>query len=640
MSIAVSNAQCRAGLIAWFFRWLANWWRRALPFYLTQEECDGWWATVQQVVGKNIRASEKVLPEIWVEQPEYKIIEAKLVEILGHPYWLRKVARWSSTWRASFGKSETIEKMFVKTFIGKFLSSARLGIWSIMKGNDALNLNKMVSLVVDKPTRAVIKVEYRTDPETGITRTFAEDMYAILHWVVGMLQAIEQLWFARTWMFIRCAILAPLLDMAWKKRPVLKHIGRRYGHVRHLTLDIHPQEILDVENPRARLVVRADGCILINDEEFGKVVHLVRDPATGTYLGETTSVSSVDTIEAIVFDRNVTTQCKKTGWHLPIMEAGVAYRLSTPLDNLIELRWSSNIARWIGDHILRRIKKIDLGMTLEQSRAVAHARAKAEHEKAEAVSNVLASHAPTRKVLDQLLNDLNRRSPRTVFTTRSIVVKFDIVGFTNRADRTAPDVLCEEISVLLADLASVANRHGFWEYNRAGDAAQYIFSLDWPLYPDEAQKWSTLEAAAKAALQMTKELHLVALKRNCILRIGVSYDNIIWRDQMLPGSVTVKFHGIGHALNKAARMESYGAVPGTTAFTREFLAAAGFSDALFDDRPTPDLSSIGSSIGDDIIFMGDLNEKPPKKIRTWRRRDIDEETVKQMTSLVNGKHSD
>lgn len=246
------------------------------------------------------------------------------------------------------------------------------------------------------------------------------------------------------------------------------------------------------------------------------------------------------------------------------------------------------------------------------------------------IRNMVADKVPTDNLLELMVERvLTHEDAGWWQTPKALIVQYDIVGYTNRTGDD-PEGFSRKLAVMLATLQDVAERYGFWEYQRIGDSAVLAYSLDFPRHEDElkALKWKTLQSAAEATIRMTDELHTVAKENNQLLRIGVNIGDVVWRDQNDPSSDSIKFHGVGRGLDDAARAESYISLPGTTGFTAPFMQVLTNTEAPALAHSVRGIEYCGL-VAEKKKFVG--GRVVQKRIEGWRKYVLSEIEISRIS---------
>lgn len=511
------------------------------------------WRAIEKALGRSIERAKTALAKLWVSLTEYQVVEDALVEEMGHAAHLVEVGRYSA--ETSYGGSKAVENLIkLLRWLGGLLMrliSPRVGVHEVDKGCRAFVHNKRFQVVAEGHDYAIFRVEYIASRD-GETRIATEDQRSLLGHIRGVLEAIAMLWPKSQ----RIKVLTSLPDGSV--------VTRWVGDVRYLTIDIHPADILAKEWPTAKLEIQADGNMFISGapfdrQSYGKVVHLQRDSETGEFLDRNFQMEpGDDTVSAILITRDVCTPCKRTGRLLPIMRAGEIFRSTTPLRNLILLRWRSTwLNRLVERLLLPKISaRLQNDMTQEADLAELRASDATTRREQERLKADLSEHYPNDKIRDQVV--LGRFSAGSRLT---VALQFDLCEFTTATSRMAAEPGAAWVDVVMNDARRIIREHGGWVYKTTGDCVVAIFT---PGFHSRGEHCGPAECALYACL-VAGELIRMGKNHGWEMRIGIHSGDVFWRKQ------SASLEGHGEPLNVASRLEHEYGKPGHVMVSGEVL---------------------------------------------------------------------
>lgn len=477
----------------------------------------------------------KRLAQTWVGLEAYQVIEDAVVEALGHPYHLAKVGRHSP--HVSFGWSEALEKRMLKSLI-RFITSPRVAVRQVALAAKAFNVNKVFRFVVDRPDRCIFAVDYLRGPN-GKTRDPEKDSRSLLFYIRGLFESLAPIW--------------PLQG--------------KHGSVKYLTVNIRPEAVLARELPDATVEYRGIW-LYVNDKRRGRIIHLRRDRRTDTFLGEYESTPGDNSIAAVLMDEDVNSLCTRTHTPLPLLRAGEIYRYQVAIPTHIELRWRTNWFFRLVEMIPGLLKPLEQGLGSEERMATAEARAAAEYARRQQFQTTVEADAPTKQVAEELIDGVFQEGLRP-----TLALQFDMKGFTKLSNQWGPEKTAHVLRQVFARMTEATRNRGFWPYKRVGDALVVIYA-EWSRQSDEPDQYSSLAAAARGLSRLAFEFQEIIKEFEGVqLRIGIGYGTVMWHNQSLEPN-TIRFEGIGEAINWAARIESKGARAGEVAATAAFCQLA------------------------------------------------------------------
>lgn len=492
----------------------------------------------------------KRLAQTWVGLEAYQVIENKVVEALGHPSHLAKVGRHSP--HVSFGWSEALEKGLLKSFI-RFITSPRVAVRQVAQATKAFNVNKMFRFVVDRPDRCVFAIDYLRGPN-GKAHHPENDSRSLLFYIRGLMESLAPIW----------------------------PFQGKHGSVKYLTVNIRPEVLLARELPSA--TVEYQGVWLyVNDKRCGRIVHLRRDRHTDTFLGDYESTPGDNSIAAVLLEQDVTSLCTRTRVHLPLLRAGEIYRYQVDIPTHIALRWRTNWFFRLVEMIPGLLKPLEKGLDSEERMASAEAKAAAERARRQQFQTTVEADAPTKRVAEELIDGAFQERTRP-----TLALQFDMKGFTKLSNHWGTEKTANVLRQVFAHMTTAARKRGFWPYKRVGDALVVIYT-DWSRHSDEPDQYASLAEAARGLSDLAFEFQELIKKFPGVqLRIGLGYGSVMWYNQSLEPN-TIRFEGIGEAINWAARIESKGAKAGEVAATANFCQLAHgtttLPEAIFESRP-------------------------------------------------------
>lgn len=513
----------------------------------------------------------RTLAQAWVTLPQYQQIENAFVTTSGHPSSLIEAGRTAAA--ASFGFSDSLQKFLLGGFI-RFVTSPRVAMRVVDQATRAFNHNKKFRFVVDEADHCVFEIEYVDGPH-GERRTATEDYRSILYYIPGIMESTIQIW---------------------------PH-QKQAGSVAYKTINITPRYVMQHEAPGATVMVNHD-TLFIDFQEYGEVVHLVRDAATGAYLGDYQTHAAPGTLAAILITRDVCTPDTKSGELRPVMRAGEIYRHNRDIPTHLALQWRTNWFFKLIESLPGLLKPIDRGLSQEERTAAAELLAASERAERELLTEIAERHAPTRRVAQLLMHGAYQE-----VMLPTLVMQIDVCGFTKIAAERGSRGTAEFLTHTMGKIKHmVQDEYGLWPYKFMGDGALVVWA-QWERHPDDPGQYQHAHEAAIGMIECTRRLHQLAKENGVKLRIGIAYDEVVWFDLNIEKDLDPNplFEGCGQGLNRAARLEQYGAFKGSTALAPEVV------NLIHPEMPTANVPPV---LGD-FHYRGHVAEKHGKTIEVW-----------------------
>ncbi len=528
------------------------------------------WDATRAATGKPFW-TPRTLAQAWVTLHQYQQIEDAFVSVSGHVTHLIEAGRTAAA--ASFGFSDSLQRFLLSGLI-RFITSPRMAMRVVDQATRAFNRNKKFRFVVDEPDHCVFAIEYLDGPN-GERRTATEDYRSVLYYIPGIMESTIQIW------------------------PGQKKSAR----VAYKTVNVTPRYVMHHEAPGSTVVVNHD-TLFIDYEEYGEVVHLVRDAATGAYLGDYQTRSAPGTLAAILITRDICTKDTKTGELYPVMRAGEIYRHNRDIPTHLSIQWHTNWFFRLCEALPGLLTPIDKGLSQEERTAAAELLAASERAERELLTEIAERHAPTRRVAQLLMHGAYQE-----VTLPTLVMQVDVCGFTKIAAERGSRGTAEFLTHTMGKIKHlVQDEYGFWPYKFMGDGALVVWA-EWERHPDDPGQYQHPHDAAIGMIECARRLHQLAAENGVKLRIGIAYDEVVWFDLNIEKDLDPNplFEGCGQGLNRAARLEQYGAFKGSTALAPEVVGL--IHPELPADQPPV-------TIGD-FHYRGHVPEKHEKTIEVW-----------------------
>lgn len=526
------------------------------------------WDATRQATGKPFWTL-RTLAQAWVSLPQYQQIENAFVAASGHASHLIEVGRTAAA--ASFGFSDSLQKFLLEGLI-RFITSPRVAIRLVDHATRAFNHNKKFRLVVDEPDHCVFEIEYNLGPN-GERRTATEDYRSVLYYIPGIMESTVQIWPHQT-----------------------------TSSVVYRTINVTPRYVIEHEWPGVTVTINHD-TLFINYEEYGEVVHLVRDAATGAYLGDYQAHAAPGTLAAILITRDVCTPDQHTGELKPVMRTGEIYRHNRDIPTHLAIQWHTNWVFKLIESIPGLLKPIDRALSQEERTATAELIAATERAERELLTEITERHAPTRRVAQLLMHNAYQEA-----MLPTLVMQIDVCGFTKLAAERGSRGTAEFLTKTMGAIKHmVQDEYGLWPYKFMGDGALVVWA-NWDRHPDDPGQYQHAHEAAIGMVECARRLHELARNNGVKLRIGLAYDEVVWFDLNIEKEIDPNplFEGCGQGLNRAARLEQYGAFKGTTALAPEVVGLIH-----------PEITNPPNPIMGEFHYRGHVAEKHGKTIEVW-----------------------
>lgn len=388
-----------------------------------------------------------------------------------------------------------------------------------------------------------------------------------------------------------------------------------------IVLAVTPLEMLERWAPVNEVAV-AENALFVNGVRYARVVY-VRPDENGivTDTSKRSSTPQDGMVPVWVVEKDFTTPCavcttkdgNPTGH--PLMSAGQLWQHSTPLlATIVQVFWKpSRIARLFG-RVYRAAEEQerDFARGLAQEVALTTAKHETAEERAgrEHLQKMLERRSPTRRAALML-----SRKEFTPLRGDWVILQLDVKGYTGLTRDWPSGTVSQMMKGLFQSFVGAAKRVGAWEYKRMGDLSILVFGTNWPRDADEPCPWNgDIQHAGQTAVKLATELHMIAQSGGVLLRIGIAVGDVTWSDQG-DAPEDAMLEGIGVGLNQAARLESYGAKPGTTAVSPALMELVHGTEA---GNPSKGTRLHG------FEYIGGVPEKDGKTIPVWRRPEVED----------------
>lgn len=456
------------------------------------------------------------LSSTWVSLYDYQVLENTLVDIMGHPAWLTIAGRYSR--KKSF-ESKALQ-FFLKYFI-RFITSPRVGVWQIAKATSGFNHNKTFTFVVDEWNHCILRMEYLTGPN-GEQYTVADDIRSVLNYIRGLMEAVPTIW---AWQDEDDEAIKPFINVTAEQitdRDLLKTVGK----VRYLTINVTAEQILAKELPSATVEYR-DSVLYIDGEKYGYVVYLSRDPKTDQFHGDWDYNPTPGSIPAIYIERELSTQCKKTGHWLPLIRPGEILRYNKEIPTLIFMAWYSNLFLRLGDWVMKKLQPIEKGLQSEARAALAEMRERFERRERLKYQESVERKMPTKAIAQALVNGTFQP-----FEAETLVMNFDVAGsrVIAKRHRVSRREATAMVRKLVNEIIKFLKGNGFWIYKSEGDGCIVVYS-EWDRLPDEPKPHENMHEAALTMINCALEMHNIAKRHGLEIRVGITASSLEWHNQ-------------------------------------------------------------------------------------------------------------
>ncbi len=477
----------------------------------------------------------------WVTLDQYNALQHILVQSAGHVEHLYRAGQNASQADLAYGNTEGLKRLATNWLL-RWFSSPAIGIALINSGTKNYNSNKTFDVLAAKPGEVLLKLSYVRGPD-GTKRKAEHETRSVLDRIRGVLESIERMWRSNVYLH--------------------KKNAPHPGDVTYLTVDIRPHIRLQQEWPEADYAVTNTGLVTIDGKVYGKLIDLYPHPQLAGHLLPHKNPTDLQVpTTAILIEKDVITQCGRTGARYPIMRAGEIYRHDEPIDTIIKIEYNTNWWRRTWDAILGTRSRLRI-----TSRANLHKRIRETQAR---LTKTEQREEEIRKLLEKILNPPNE----TVFRQfalaidqpghpdafkalgmKTAVMFADLEGFTLQSKGVDSEKLFKVINTYHDMAREICFRHDALIYKTIGDGFMAVFPLGWAHDTRDIDTRGLIKKALDASQDILSEINknpiiLPGADKPVHIRIGIN-----------AGTSTVGTMGyapdaIGEVVNFAARAES------------------------------------------------------------------------------------
>lgn len=480
--------------------------------------------------------------DMWVPLHQYNALQHILIESAGHVEHIRRAGQNASQPELAYGNTEGLKRLAANWLL-RWFSSPAIGVSLINSGTKNYNTNKSFDVLDAHHGEIMLKLDYIKGPD-GSVRQAEHEIRSVLDRVRGVLESIERMWH-------------PNIRLSRKKKTAPP------GTVTYLTIDIHPQTRLRYEWPDAQFAITDNDLMTINGDVYGKIINLYPHPKLAGHLLPNDNPTDLQIpTQAIRIEKDVLTQCKRTGQHYPIMRAGEIYRHHEPLDTIIKIKYQTNWWRRLWDrllgtrHKLRIASKANLHKRIRDTQLLLTKTQQREEEIRLLLAKIL--NPPNDTVFRQFalaIDDPDHPDAFKALGMKTAVMFADLEGFTLQSRGVDSEKLFDVINTYHDIAREICFAHGALIYKTIGDGFMAVFPLGWA----DDHRDITIRDLIIYALRAAQDI-LGELNKNPIILPGADKPVHV-RMGINAGTSTVGTMGyapdaIGEVVNFAARAES------------------------------------------------------------------------------------
>ncbi len=495
----------------------------------------------------------------WIPQPDYLVIEAELISILGHPSWLQKLGTYAN--EVGHG-SEKFDAWMLRSGL-KYIFGPALATTGIPSGGRLWNDNKRM-VAKDHNGYINITTTYVPHRATGEIRDGDSDVFSIMYWILGIMSAFPSHWPDQADQSRVQIIRAPVnivkfLEKYFDDIRIWNNSLRIDGNqVGTIITDDYGKKVLQInETIMSKCTRTGNDCILVNS-------------------GSSFNFSDEKAIQAFEFNVHY-----KKGHINPIKKSLLfAWGALTLAANILLLSWNWHLGRWL---LNAGFLKAMLGATQEEVERKNN-RDLAEIERTNAARLLGRTFIPSSIVYHNMINGNFKK-----FNLNSGILFWDTVDSTSLSKLLDLDQYADLSTELQNFALECFNKYGCIYLKSAGDGGTAYstcgYEGDDRRNDDPEEHAKMVSSLIKGALYFHRNLHTIVNKHlpnyEMKIRVGISFGKCAYR------IVNEQLDIMSPTVIRAARLEQ--ACPkGGTLVARE---------------------------GMDVLAMGEFEKNYPKNVR-------------------------